>query len=657
MGAAQYRWNSFRDAMGSPPRTGKLIHVYLSTLPVTRNARALQSGNPRQGFSGGEVDRKLDRIVLGVAAVLLLAGDPSASPVLGPPYIIGSEIPLDLATDLVVDPAGNAYVAGVVIRHDFPGLDTAAWTNGGVGLRFLAKFGPNAKVPSVVAIVGSPNKARWEALLFRDFRREEMRGLAIDAAGNAYMPAYEAQTSFIAAGGTYKSDAGPKYVYKVTSAGTVSRHSMALDPAILRVAAIAIDATGSLYLTGSATNGLVTSSGAPYPAASVSTGCIAPFAMKLAPSGQSVVYATYLAQAAGPCTNLSTYIDPTGFAIALDAASNAYITGQAEPGLAATAGALDLGTKTPAFFYPHDYTASHAFVVKLGPSGGLVYAARLGGELRDRGTSIALDAAGNAIVAGKTSSHYFPLAGSASTNYPLVLRDCLIFNPEVGFLSKISANGSQLLFSTYIPLDGGQLDDCGGNLTFEPARVALDANGNMAVAGFTTANNRDLPSTIPSIIPKPSDISKGVGNQLLQIFAPDGSRLVYTTPLGLYGVQGIAFDGRQALTLVGGGALQRVVPGRLPVEMTIAPDPPCAGTPTTISVNAAGAFDLGSVDVTSDGLPIGSAAVSSGIAVLNINFSSAGVRTLRATYRGPGPFDKQSSADYYAVVNQAGACQ
>ncbi|MFO1313734.1 MAG: Ig-like domain-containing protein [Burkholderiales bacterium] len=608
------------------------------------------------------MDRMLGRFVVcaSAAAALLFAGVAKAAPVLGPPYLVGSETPQELATDLVVDAAGNAYVAGVVLQHDFPGLGTAAWTNGGVGLRFIAKYGPNSRLPTYAAVVGSPTRTRTEAVLFRDFRREEMRGLAVDASGNAYLPAYEAQANFVATGGAYRSDIGPKYVYKVTSAGAVSRHSLALDPAILRVAAVAIDASGALHLTGSATSGLVTTAGAPYPTSAVSAGCIAPFALKLAPSGQAVTYATYLAQATAPCAPLSPYIDPTGFAIAVDAASNAYITGQAEPGLAATAGALDLGTKVPAYFYPYGNTASHAFVVKLGPTGGLVYAARLGGELRDRGTSIVPDAAGNAIVAGKTSSHDFPRAGTASAAYPFVQRDCLSFNPEIGFLSKISPNGAQLLFSTYVPLDGGQLDDCGANggtLSFQPARVALDASGNMAVAGFTSANNRDLPSTSGAIIPKPSDISRGVGNQLLQIYAPDGSQLLYSTPLGLYGVHGIGFDARQALTIAGGGALQRLVPGSLPVEIAIVPDPPCASAPATINVKVAGAFDLGTVDITSDGTALGSAPVTSGTAAFTTTFASAGVRTLRATYRGPGPFDRQASIDFYAVVNQTGACQ
>lgn len=610
------------------------------------------------------MDRTFSRLGLGAcaAAMALVAGGVLAAPVLGPPYLLGSETPLDGVTDLVVDASGNAYVAGIVSRYDFPGLDTAAYTNGGLDLRFVARYGPNARVPSVAAVVGSPTRTRLEARDAAQFLRQEMRGLAIDAAGNAYLPAYEAQTNFVATGGTYRTDIGSKYVYKVTPTGVVSRHSAALDPAILRIAAVAIDAAGALYLTGSATDGLATTAGVPYPTSAVTSGCIAPFAMKLVPSGQGVAYATYLAQAAPPCTPFALpYVDPTGFAIAVDAASNAYITGQAQPGLAATAGAVDYGTKVPAYFHPHGNTASHAFVAKLTATGSLVYAARLGGALRDRGTSIAVDAAGNAIVAGKTSSHDFPRVGSGGANYPLVLVDCMTFNPEVGFLSKISPNGSQLLFSTYVPLDGGQLDDCGsshgGTMSWQPARVALDASGNMAVAGFTSANNRDLPSTNGAVIPKPIDISRGVGNQLLQIYAADGSQLLYSTPLGMYGVQGMGFDGRQALTLAGGGALQRLVPGSLPVEIGIAPDPACAGTPATITARVAGGFDVGTVDFTSDGAPLGSAPVAGGVGTLATTFGSAGVRTLRATYRGGGLFNGQSSIAFYAVVNQTGACQ
>src|SRR4030095_1972323 len=76
--------------------------------------------------------------------------------------------------------------------------------------------------------------------------------------------------------------------------------------------------------------------------------------MKLDPAGQAVVYATYLGNSgtAGsvcggqvPQQINPINIHPTGFAIAIDSVGNAYVTGQAEPGLPATPGSPDLGTK------------------------------------------------------------------------------------------------------------------------------------------------------------------------------------------------------------------------------------------------------------------------------------------------------------------------
>jgi hypothetical protein len=322
---------------------------------------------------------------------------------------------------------------------------------------------------------------------------------------------------------------------------------------------------------------------------------------------------------------------------------------------------LDLGDKTPAYFYPLDSfhpTASHAFVTKLNANGGIVYSARLGGSLRDRGTSIVIDPTGAAIVAGKTSSQDFPLAFSVFS-YPTVYLDCVLFTPEVGFLSKLSADGSQLLFSTYLPLDGGQLDDCqarfDGTLNYEPARVALDTSGNILVAGYTLAKNRDLPSTAGAIIPAPASTDDAVGEQLLQVFSSDGRTLLYSSPLGGSGVQGLGIDTKQTITIANAYRLLRLVPGSLPVEIAATPNPACVGQSVAVTVTVAAAPDSGSVDFSVDGALVGSAAVAAGIATKVLTLP-VGVRALRASYHGTGPFDGQGSIDYYLPVNQAGAC-
>src|SRR5262249_11549007 len=147
---------------------------------------------------------------------------------------------------------------------------------------------------------------------------------------------------------------GSKYVYKVSATGAVAKLSIALDPAIKRVAAIALDSAGAIYLTGSAGDGLQNTRAAPYPTSRVAPGCIGPYVMKLDPPGQAGLYATYLGNSGTQGTicggKVPQQIDPvnihpTGFAIAIDGAGNAYVTGQAEPGLPATAGSPDFGTK------------------------------------------------------------------------------------------------------------------------------------------------------------------------------------------------------------------------------------------------------------------------------------------------------------------------
>ena len=87
-------------------------------------------------------------------------------------------------------------------------------------------------------------------------------------------------------------------------------------------------------------------------------------------------------------------VEPTGYTVVVDAAGNAYYGGQSVPGLQATPGAVDTGTKTPGVYAFNPLVvdqASHAFVTKVNPSGtSIVYTARIGGSLRDRATSLAL---------------------------------------------------------------------------------------------------------------------------------------------------------------------------------------------------------------------------------------------------------------------------
>src|SRR5207253_4130231 len=95
-----------------------------------------------------------------------------------------------------------------------------------------------------------------------------------------------------------------------------------------------------------------------------------------------------------------------------------------------------------------------AFVAKIAPNGNnstdLVYSTFLGGSDDDEAYGIAVGPSGCAYVTGFTYSANFPLAGAFKTNKGLVGSDA--------FVTKLSADGSALVYSTYL---GGTLNDTG----------------------------------------------------------------------------------------------------------------------------------------------------------------------------------------------------
>ncbi len=159
---------------------------------------------------------------------------------------------------------------------------------------------------------------------------------------------------------------------------------------------IAVDESGSAYVCGStastdfpAQNGIQPNKG---PGSTSDA-----FVLKLNPGGSSAVYATYLGGGG----------DDTAFSIAVDAAGAAYVAGETgAPDFPTTAGARQRSLAG----------ANDAFVTKLNPSGTvLVYSTLIGGNNFDRAYGVAVDASGNAYLAGQTDSTDFPTAGSTTS--------------------------------------------------------------------------------------------------------------------------------------------------------------------------------------------------------------------------------------------------
>jgi hypothetical protein len=258
--------------------------------------------------------------------------------------------------------------------------------------------------------------------------------------------------------------------------------------------AITMDSAGNIYVAGStASPDFPVTSGAfqttsrltiPQPGYG-----IAPlaFVTKLSPDG-SLVYSTFLG---GSATAVAQ-------AIAVDSASNAYLTGYTlGQGFPVTPGAVQGSCPGANDTYT---TCRGGFVTKLNASGSaLVYSTYLGGDptstnssSQDQGLGIGVDAAGDAFVGGSAVSSNFPTTpGAFQTTAVPIPPDSILLDKNHGFLTELNPTGTAFVFSTYI----------GGTSSDQVNGVAVDNSGNVYVAGQTTSI--DFPTTSGAFQPGP----------------------------------------------------------------------------------------------------------------------------------------------------------
>ncbi len=148
-----------------------------------------------------------------------------------------------------------------------------------------------------------------------------------------------------------------------------------------------------------------------------------------------------------------------------------------------------------------------AYVAKLNATGSaLVYSTYLGGGGFERITDIVVDASGNAYLTGVTGSPDFPTVGSIQA----------YGGSGDGFVTKLNAAGSALVYSTYL---GGSGRDRG-------LGIVVGTSGNAYVSGRTRST--DFPTV--------SAFQTAHGGGILDAFATKlnaaGSAMVYSTYLG-----------------------------------------------------------------------------------------------------------------------------
>jgi hypothetical protein len=408
----------------------------------------------------------------------------------------------DASYAIAVDAVGNAYITGDTTSTDFPLANPVQRRHRGSTDVFVAKLSADgSRLIYVTYLGGSEADVGY--------------GIAIDAAGNAYIAGDTRSPDFPLANPLQPRIAGAAdvFVAKLSADGSTLLYSTYFGGGGgERGLGIAVDSDGNAHVTGytNSTN---------FPTANALQAAFAggnadAFVLKLNATGSAAIYSTYLGG--------GNDRPDIGTAIAVDSAGNAYVTGFTN--------SPDFPTVKPLqpFVGPTD-----AFVAKLDPNGSLVYSTHLGGSADDEAMGIAVDAAGSAYVTGHTESPNFPTTARAFSTRCVAIDASLpigdICSGGDAFVTKLSPDGSALVYSTY--LSGSR---------FEVGRgIVVDSSGNAHVTGLTSSPD------FPRANPLQKDFAGGDFDAFVVKLDPTGSTLVYSTYLGgssADGGHGIALD-------------------------------------------------------------------------------------------------------------------
>jgi hypothetical protein len=486
---------------------------------------------------------------------------------------------------IAVDATGNAYVTGVTGSPYFPTTPdafqtTMRATNGGNA--FVVKLNPTGTALVYGTYLGGSGG-------------DACYSIAVDSTGNATVTGATRSFDFPTTLGAFQTtytgggaDANA-FVTRLNPTGTALVYSTYLggsgggQPGQGDAGrGIAVDASGDAYVTGT-----TTSPDFPITPDAFQTsnppGFYKGFVTKLDPTGAALVYSTYLGGSSG-----NDY--PSGLAV--DSAGDAYITG--------ATGSDDFPVTPGAFQTSHTGGFENAFVAVMNPTGtGLVYSTYLGGNHNDLGESIAVDAAGNAYVAGFTGSSDFPTTpGAFQTTW---------HGGYDAFLVKLDPTGTTLLYGTYL---GGSADDYAYG-------VALDPAGNAYLTGYTGSDN-DFPTTPGAL----QTTGRGGYDAIVVKFAflvTTTTTVTSSSPTSVYG-QPVTFTA------------------------TVTPDIPGAGVPTgqVVFLDGVTVLDIETLD-------------AQGQAAFTTSELAVGSHAILAVYGGDGTFIGQSAVGMTQIVTPAPA--
>jgi hypothetical protein len=400
---------------------------------------------------------------------------------------------------IATDADGNNYISGYATLG-FPVTSGAfagcANCTANSTVTFLSKLSPDGSALIYSTVLGG-----------NDFAQPT--GIAVDANENVILSGWTGASDFPTKNGQQILAQNNNYVgflVSLSADGSSLNYGtlLSVSPsatlnAMTYATAVAVDSSGNAYVTGETGPGFAVTSGALDQIATSSiTNSFDVYLAKFSPTG-TLIYSALL----GTADPQNGGGGPIGAsAIAVDAAGDAYVTGQAGTLWPITSGAyLSQIAGTNPYATP--------FVMKVAPDAtSVVYSTYL--DYAYVVTGIAALSNGNVFVTGNYAGASYPTTPNAyQQNSGL----------DNAFLTELNSDGSGLVYSTVI-----------GDSTYRINGLTLDQAGNIWLAGQTSSAQFPLLDPVQATFPSSSGLPEPAS--VLNEFDPTGETLEFASYLG-----------------------------------------------------------------------------------------------------------------------------
>lgn len=305
---------------------------------------------------------------------------------------------------------------------------------------------------------------------------DSVAGIAVDAAGSAYVTGSTTSANFPLANAlqTQLAGGGSAFITKFTVAGNQLGYSTYFGGAggATVGTAIGLSAAGDVFVAGNTVS----------PSLSV----VNAFQIGKNNGNDGFLIKLNVHTSGTPSVAFSTYFggpaDDGINGLAVDGAGNAHVMMNNAPG-------MPLANQIAGWD-----NVGQVYIAKFNSAGSqLVYGTYYGGSLTETGSGITVDSAGSLHLTGYTTSNDFPIINPPQRS-PMLYSLARVNNSPVTFLVKLSTT-PVVIYSMYMP--GGDTvsayapNDSTGD-------IAVDLSGNVFVGGFKIDPGIPVDASIPS---------------------------------------------------------------------------------------------------------------------------------------------------------------